>query len=354
MTTNHLRFGLLGLALCIFPHIVQAMECASVYINSTRDILSDQKQQSELSYKFNQHCQKNGEINKSSLSLGLDAVVNLIPFKFSAGSTSSQSKLEEFCKIGVTNDSIWSRSERSSSTVVVAALTRFNECLALENKGLRITHQEQVPRSVHIFFELTNNYTDASITAISFDPTAVTCNSTGFSKSGRAERIVDGNQALKIYKNLTLVCNRYSGDTKKGLSYPRTSIGVSTSLGTYTIDLTDEKLFGFTLANEAKRNYDEASNQRDRAIAEARANRELTLRLKAQLDGIEVELHTVSYGELNAESTHFFQPRLGCNADIKNYIRGQCGDKTSILKDLGSHAGDQCGYAHYVFACVRK
>ncbi len=332
----------------------QASDCASVYSNATRNISSMQKQQTELSYYFSRHCQKNGEVNQGSFSLGIEAVVKQIPFTFSASNTDSKSKIEEFCKTGSQQNYFFASSTDFRDEVVAASLNSFNQCIALENRGLRFTHQEQAPQSVLIYGELTQNFISATLDAVAYDPAAVTCKSTGFNADGTAVTL-DGGKSLKISKNFTIACTRKPRVEAQKTFYPRAVIGLSTSLGPYTVELIEDQLFGFTLASQAKSNYDKVVAQRDLNLNEALGAKAVAAQLQNRLNSVTAEAFTVSYGEYDRPSTQYFSPRLYCGADIQAHANSVCGaNRTAIVKGLGSYGGNKCGYGHYVFACISK
>lgn len=328
-------------------------DCVSVYSNATRNITSAQRQQTELSYFFNRHCQKNGEINNDSLNVGVDAVVKQIPFGFSAASTSSKMKMEEFCKEGVKQNYFSSNAADYRNEVVVASLQSFNQCLALENKGLRVTHSEQPPQSVLIFGEFTDRLKVVSLDAVAYDPQAISCESTNFNKNG-SSILLDGKKSLNIANNFTITCTRKSRIDNGKTVYPRTVVGISTSIGPYTVELIEDQLYGFSLASQAKANYDNAIAQRDAALGDAAAAKANAAQLQSRLDNVSIELNTVSYGEYDAPSTKYFQPRLYCGTDIGAHVKAQCGDRQVVSKPLGSHEGNKCGYGHFIYACIKK
>ena len=353
---RHIRVRVSLVATLLITSVIPATasDCAAVYSNATRNITYIQKQQTELSYYFTRHCQKSGEVNNSSFSLGIDAVVKQIPFSFSANNSDSKSKMEEFCKTGSQQNYFSASSSDFRDEVVSASLNSFNQCIALENRGLRVTHQEQAPQSVLIYGELTNNFTAASLDAVAYDSAAMSCKSTGFSSDGSAITI-DGSKSLKITKNFTVTCTRKAKVDGQNTYYPRAVVGMSTSLGPYTVELIEDKLFGFTLASQAKANYDKAIAQRDYNLNEALGAKGVAAQLQNRLNGVSAESFTVSYGEYDRPSTQYFGPRLYCGTDIQAHANATCGpNRIAFLKFLGSYGGNKCGYGHYTFSCVSK
>lgn len=356
---SHVNFSRLGNVFLLFAMSAvitdaRASECAAVYANSTRNVTEAYRQQTELSYFFSLHCSKSGEINQSSLGIGLEATVKQIPYKFSLTSTDAKTKMEEFCKAGAQQNFFSSTATDVRSEVVVAALRSFNECIALERRGLRLTHQEQAPRSVLIFAELTNAYTSASLDTITYDPKLVSCRSTGFSRDGSAMPL-DGSKALKITQNFTITCTRKGKPLPKSTVYPRTTIGVSTSLGPYTVDLIEDELYGFELASQAKALNRSAIADRDQSAMEAAASKEVANQLQARLNNVGVEIHTVSTGEYDPDTTRFYQPRLYCDSKVDAHAAAICGPSRQVkLVPVGGYSLNKCGYQHYIFACISK
>ena len=328
-------------------------ECSSVYANATRNIAFSQRQSAELSYYFNKHCQKNGEVNNSSLGVGIDAIVEGIPFSFSGNSNNSSEKLEEFCKAGVQQNYSQNTSTDFRNEVVVAALSSFNQCLALQNRGLRLTHLEQPPRSVLIYGELTNTTTKASLDAISFDAKRVSCRSTSFNSDGKAIQ-VDGSKSLPIKKNFTIECVRNATVDAGNSFYPRSVIGVSTSLGPYSIELVEDQLYGFATANQAKINHDKVLRERDVALQQKSAAEGNAAALQQRLNSPAVELRTLSMGEYDPPTTQYFKPRFYCGTNIQAEAAKMCGGRRTFVRNVGAHGGNKCGYNHYVVACLSQ
>ena len=334
-------------------------ECTAVYQNATKNVTDIRRTQTELSYYFNKYCQRNGELNTQATSIGLDVVVSGIPFSFTGSNQSSSQKLEEFCKIGAGSNFFTSSATDYKEEIIVAALNSFNQCIASESRGLRLSYLEQNPESVLIFGEFTNGFTKASLDAIVYNQNSVACESTGFTSDGKAIKLL-GDKSYEITKNFTITCKRKSSGTEALRFYPRTTIGISTSLGPMTIDLTQDRLFGYALASKAKEKIDLLKAQKDLVSKELENQKTATLNLQNRLNSVSVELGTVSNGEYDVPSTQFFQPRLYCpgnepSADPSLYAKNQCGpNRQMVIKGVGSHGGNKCGYNHYVYACINK
>lgn len=66
-----------------------------------------------------------------------------------------------------------------------------------------------------------------------------------------------------------------------------------------------------------------------------------------------LELHMVSTGEYDTLPTQLFPPRQYCYFDVPSYAKQVCGAKQVHLWQVGTQAGNKCGYAYYVFVCLK-
>lgn len=328
-------------------------DCASVYANSTRTISQSSRQLTELGYNFSLYCQKSGEVNNSALGANAEAVVKGIPFTFSATSTTAQAKMDEFCKVGVQQNYFNSQAADYKSEVVVAALNSFNQCVALENRGFRITHQEQAPQSVLFFGEFTNAFTNASLDAITYDDKAITCRSTGFSTDGKAITL-DGSKSYPIKKNFTIECKRTPKIDGANKFYQKTPIGLSTSLGPYSVELLEDKLFGFASANQARANYDKAIQERDLYLTQRDQNAATTKSLQDVINRTSVSVAMLSTGEYDPPATAYFRPREYCGTDPNAYATKVCNGRKQQVHPIANHGGHKCGYGYYVITCLNQ
>jgi hypothetical protein len=196
-------------------------------------------------------------VNTSTGSIGLEATVKAIPFKFSESNNDNQSRLQEFCRVGMANNYFQSSRYDYNNNVVVAALSNFNECLRLENQGLRITHEEQPPRSVIIFGDKTKGI-DFNLDVIEYDPLLISCFSPSFSDDGTSVKVGPGDPARIVKRNFSISCTRNAVVEGGKSYYPPAKIGLSTALGPYTVTLQEDTLNGFFLASQAKAAFDQA------------------------------------------------------------------------------------------------
>ncbi|MBR0713667.1 hypothetical protein [Bradyrhizobium liaoningense] len=293
------------------------------------------------SANFNQHCHRDGSVDDSSFTLGLEATVKKIPYKFNVGSTSNRAKMEEFCKTGLAQNFFEATSNQFYNTVVVPALTNFNECLRLENEGLRITHQEQAPRSVLIFGEITKSTLNATLDVVEYDKDRVSCATPNF--SDQSEAIGPGDPTREIKRNFTITCVRTPIEEDGKKTYPPTKIGISTSVGPYTVSLIEDQLNGFFLASEAKAKFDDAIRQ----LGQARINADLLLE---RIKKANVTMQRFYNGDPGGDSA-VTGPRRNCE-DPNAYAKAVCGNKRVFLSRIAASGGGRCGYDHWNLACL--
>lgn len=329
---------------------LNAAECSDVYANATRNIMSNDRESSELSYFFNKICSRSGEVASSAYGLSLEAVVKAIPFKFSADSSSSTQKATEFCKAGAGLHEMWEKQSYYSSTIVTAALVSYNECRALETQGLRITHQVQEPTSLIIYGKRLDAITNVSIDAANFSN--MKCRSASFSKSGKTEPF-NGLRKLTVPPSgFNIACTRSTATGGGKQVYPRASVGIGTSIGSYTVVLPDEELDGFDLASQNQAKYNSLQQQKDQQVAE------LTAKVnegKARLENVSAK----PYAFYTADGPVWNNlPWSGGAINQQAFANSLCasgGDgATPVLQRLDDRSGGSHGIQTYAMACIRK
>ncbi|WP_157221927.1 hypothetical protein [Pseudomonas sp. R62] len=346
MNTTIVKFLIGGLYLC--SQMLHAADCAEVYAGATRNIRTNERESSELSYYFNKFCSKTGEVNSSAINTASEAIIENIPFKFSLGATSSSQKASEFCRVGVTMSSQWEKDSSFSSTVVVDALLGFNECRAIEIRGLLITHQFQAPQSVIISGARKDSITTLTIGSATFNK--ISCVSSSFSDDGSSQPF-DGSKKLAVPQDgFNISCTRVSEDASGKVIYPRASVGLGTSVGNYTVILPDEELYGYDLASENRHKYEALQQLKDQQAIELSAS---INELKTRLDNITVKpfaFHT-------ADGPIWNNLPFGGDANApQNYANGVCNATGAItfLQLVSDLPGGGHGMQTWAGACLKK
>ena len=109
----------------------------------------------------------------ASLSIGLDAVIESIPVKFSLGSGSASSRMENFCK--TFDETYKSNSQRYSEANLVSpeAVKAWSDCVKLYGEGIKfnplisttqvtvVVEKNRPTLSMFKAFNSTNHYSNA-------------------------------------------------------------------------------------------------------------------------------------------------------------------------------------------------
>ena len=203
--------------------------CTEVYKNSTNNLSQGQHTNVELARSFSSFCKSDGSVNTSASGVGLDAVVNSIPFSFSANSTTSSQRLTEFCKVGQTQYASWNSGSFASSSVVTEALSNFNSCVQLASSGLQLRVAINQPDSLTVSGFASPGYS-GYLTSVAYDDQNMTCTSSNF-EQGPQPQVLHGALNLKIGDPFAIVCIKKSQASQDGGSryYPRTTLTLTAS-----------------------------------------------------------------------------------------------------------------------------
>src|SRR5262245_53553676 len=89
-----------GLAAAFWMSGASAQEICSGLLSFTgRDTVTEARENALAADIYSKHCEGAAASRSSSTSIGLEAVVKAIPFKFSFGGSSNEERLNNFCKI---------------------------------------------------------------------------------------------------------------------------------------------------------------------------------------------------------------------------------------------------------------
>lgn len=333
--------------LYIYSCQAMASDCADVYASATRNIKANERQASELLYFFNKHCESNGEISSATTGVNFEAVVKAIPMKFGAENSTAQQKLSEFCKIGTSLSTQWENESSYSSTVIVPSLVNFNECVALQNKGVRITHATQEPTSVMI----TGDRTDANL--IYIDAAAfnnMTCSSASFSSNGSKEPF-DGGKRLKVPDTgFNISCQRKEIVESGKKTYPLASVAIGTSEGSYTVVMPDEEFYGYDVASANRAKFTALMTEKNQLSAELG---DKIRNLQTRLDNVSVRPFAFHVAD---GPTFNNVPFAGDVNAVTPYAASVCNPDGSVpvLQVMTSFSGGGHGITTYAGACLKK
>jgi hypothetical protein len=247
-----------------------ASACTSVYDGATRNLDINYRQQSELRNFYSQHCETNGEVKSSSANLDFDVVIKAIPFKIGGSGSSSKEKFQDFCKTNQEFATSQSSELNFSNRVVTDALLSFNQCLniaAQSGQRLIITHTEQPPSSVIISGRWKDSVTEGvSLQAIAYEEDKVKCFSKSFTTDGSEEEIAKNSAEKKLLKNFSIRCDRVGIDANGKRKFERAVIGLSTTIGSYDVSLSEDAQLGFALASEVEVKFAQLEQEKNALV----------------------------------------------------------------------------------------
>jgi hypothetical protein len=160
--------------------------------------------------------------------MGLDAVVKAIPIKFSFGGSSSQERLQNFCRTYDARVKQYTAEQIDSSTGVREALTSFVKCIEVASKGIQF--YPQIGRT-SLAVDVRRGSDDAKLEGLQYDTALLTCripgpNGTGLVQAqGKTNRQLDGNY-------LPIACARLPRTGEGGVQYyPEADLTILTNRG---------------------------------------------------------------------------------------------------------------------------
>lgn len=325
--------------------------CVEIYKNSTRDYSAAQQTNIELARSYSSFCEKDGSVNTSSTGIGLDAIVQSIPFKFSLNNNSSQQKLTEFCKVGSSQFDSWNLGSSSSSTVVTGALSNFNNCIQLANSGLQLSVSINQPGTLTVSGYSTATYS-GFISSVAYDNTQMSCSSSDFNPL-RKVQILNGPVHLSTKEPFAFTCTKKPQSTsdKKATYYPRTTLTIAAgAVPPLAIVFPSDSLNGYELSSQARQAVDQAASDVNQAKSDAATQKQLADTLQHRLTGVTATVFVHEVGDGTP---------WGCGPYGRDWARGvheeaarACGSNPVIFQSTDMRAGGTCGYGATSFACV--
>ncbi|GJE14796.1 hypothetical protein [Methylobacterium longum] len=351
-----MKLKILSVVLATSPNFAYADEaatkaCTDVYKNSTRNFSELEQNKVELARSYSSFCKRDGSVNTSASGIGLEAVVKAIPFKFSATSSNSSQKLEEFCKVGQSQFDSWNSSNFASSSVATDALSNFNNCMQIANSGLQLTFSINQPSNLVVSGYANAGYS-GHITSIAYDDQNMECTSADFNSEHKSEKLY-GAAHIKISDPFAITCTKKSSLAADGSTryYPRTTLTLTASaVSPLAIVFPSDTLNGFELSSQAGLAVAQASSEVAAAKSALSAQTQISDSLQKRIDGVDV---TVTTHELGSGTS------WGCGPYGADWGRGileeaqkVCGSNKFKLGSNNVRGGGTCGYGSIGFSCV--
>lgn len=179
---------------------------------------------------FDSYCEANGSVKQSSGSVGLEAVVKSIPFKFTAGATTNEEKISNFCRTYASSASLQERSNLYEERIAGKSLDAVTTCLSLQAQGVTITHRINNRKQADFFLKSSVDI-KLQINGVSLDG-PVTCSG----NVAGAKRQFNENTALVIQNSQSFTCTRTPRAVANNPAvYDEAVVTVATQKGNYSL-----------------------------------------------------------------------------------------------------------------------
>ena len=146
-------FALFFLLLEVGASFAQTADCGLILTRGLREYDIQNDSSSYLNTTFDSYCSASGQTRDQSLNIGLDAVVEAIPIKFTLGAKDARSAMENFCKVYKSDTSSRSDTSRYRETIVRRAYDSYDNCIRLSMNGNVVTHDVLSLESTQIFLK---------------------------------------------------------------------------------------------------------------------------------------------------------------------------------------------------------
>lgn len=340
------------------PVSAQENECTEVYRTATRNLNIETRDRSFRSYFFSQHCQSDGSVKSTTLGLDASAVIKGIPIDIGFDGSSDQEKISQFCKSETSSVSAFDSKLVFADSVVVDALTSFNQCVALSRKEFKIWHEDNHPVSATVTVQVLNPALKPKLTAVGYDLRQVECTSTSFSDSGEVKLLHEAVD-FPIDGTFTMYCSRKSIESPDLIEVQRTPIQIQTTVGDYQFVLqADEQYVGVQLASQTKNTIDALFKQLDEVSKDLGFT-------KAALDAKDrypvLVVGPFSQGALMAVPKYIrpvgcLKPQSAQDRIIKEQLRLACekGYRAELVGEVSHVGGTGCGQTVVQIDCIRE
>ena len=321
--------------------------CVDIYKNSTRDYSQSQQTNIELARSFNSFCKKDGSVNTSATGVGLDAVIQSIPFKFAFNNTNSQQKMEEFCKVGSSQYDSWNLGSASSSTVNTDSLSNFNNCIALANSGLHIKVAISQPNTLVVSGYASGGYS-GFINTVAYDGSAMSCRSSDFNPSHKPAPI-NGPVHLSTQNPFAITCTKTPQAQSNGaIFYQRATLTIAAgAVSPLAIVFPSDTLNGYELASQAAVAVSQAASQVTQAQTAAATQKQIADSLQNRINGT-----TVSVYARDLVLDNCFGTGANWGAGFGQEVANTCGSRPHATATSHLRPGGTCGQAAVAYACV--
>jgi len=188
---------------------------------------------------FKTHCAGSKGRSTFSNSIGLDAVIKVIPLKFNAGGSSDIERLDNFCKLYQSKFENFSKEIGIITAPVRESLRAFNDCIGMTAKGIYVN---PTLGTKQISIDIRRGSDDAAIKGLTYDDKLMECRlPPSVSNDGKThESIVANKDSVLVLDGnyVTITCVRKPQGEKSGEQfYPAAELIVGTSRGGFSLPI---------------------------------------------------------------------------------------------------------------------
>ncbi len=267
-----LAIGLISL--CCSAHAQEGDNC--------KDVLSARSYSTEtanigLAVKiYEQNCQGSQSKKSSSLSVGLDTVIQSVPLKFNLGSGSGSERLSHFCK---TFDSAYQGNEsyfKNASDVAGDAASSWLSCMSFAAKG--ISFKPSIASTQLVVDIARTNATPASVEGITYDEKLLSCTAPNTNATPGRTKVDESSVKDLTESYWTVTCRRIPQVQGDDSVYPKADISIGTTKGAFIMPIPPDASHPYQWSSEMQAKI--------RLLEERLA--ESNNRMNARIDGIKL------------------------------------------------------------------
>jgi hypothetical protein len=243
-----------GLMLLVIAQPTLAQEiCRDIITYAARDLTSTNTQDAVSYSIYSEHCEGSSLRQSGQTNIGLEAVVKAVPVKFNLGSGSAEQKLQQFCKIYSQTGAASSVANIQTSLVVREALTAFNDCIMMANRGVHFIptiQRAQVAVSVRRAAGQ-----DVNIQGVRYRADVLKCDVPN-TDTRNGTQVADLNTRKKLGADFyPIFCERIGiPNANGGLNYPRAELSILTDQGNFAMPIAPDAEMPVAWASEISNN----------------------------------------------------------------------------------------------------
>jgi hypothetical protein len=321
--------------------------CAVVYTNNLANTSVGARSSVFKQQTFDKYCEINGSSRSSNSGIDLTVPIEGIILGFHGTQSDAQQQMQNFCK-QYSSDSFKTDNQYSyDRQVVIGALQSFNECIAMEQNGIRMSNAISNPTSIVIAADFGSDRTVTVRNAV-YDVTAGQCYFAGTPVGKKKDVIIPGLISARVFKKpFSIACDRNSAALVNGVKkYPSFRIVLDTSAGRYSVEIPADDVQDWESASIAKARYALLEAARDAVVVERDT-------LDQRIKNFSLEIRSVTQNNEGISITNSGE-MVGCppGNSAEGYAAGVCGpNKITRMKPIQGNEGGFCGRTAIAYTC---